>query len=141
MNPIVYEIITYNLIGKVIRIYNEREDLTFVEDKCRGNYFIDKEGRREEKNHLFELTISLKDYENLLKFEDFPIYLPYFADVTEDISNSCIKIREDLGIEPKTWKGCQLLTQKHGGYLEFFHHESRKTLRIAINSNIYSPCL
>ena len=134
MKPTVYEITTYNLIRKTIRVFREREDLTFVEDKGRGDYFIDKNGDREKSNHFFELTTSLVNDKDLLKLEDFPIYLPYFADVTEDLPGSC-------KFEPKTWKGCQLLTQKHGGYLEFFHHESGETLRIAMNSNIYSPCL
>lgn len=137
MKPTVYEIRTYDLIGKTIRVYEEREDLTFIENKVSGNYFVGEDGRKVESNRYYQLTTSLDNDKNLLKLEDFPVYLPYFADVTEDLPNSIRK----HGIEPKTYRGCQLLTQKHGGYLEFFHHESETTLRIAINSNIYSPCL
>lgn len=129
----IYEIKTYDLIGKIIYVYKERPDLK-IEDGKNGkrDKFIDAEGKEEDVSRLVTLSNTLSRYKGAINIEEFPIYLPFFADVTEDLPGSC-------KFEPRTWKGCQLLTQKHGGYLEFFHHETKKTLRIAINSNTYSP--
>ena len=62
-------------------------------------------------------------------------FMPYFADVTEDLPGSATK----YGLKPKTYKNCQLLVAKHGGYKEFYHKKSKKTLRIALNSHTYRP--
>jgi hypothetical protein len=59
-------------------------------------------------------------------------FLPYFADVTEDINPT-------YKVEAKTYKNCQLMTEKHGGYLQFFHEGSGEVLRIAINSHYFTP--
>jgi hypothetical protein len=129
----IYEIQTYNLIGKTIEVYKERPDLKIVKGTGgQKDFFVNSEGRKEEYNRHYELVDGLGANKNAISILDFPIYLPYFADVTEDLPAR-------YTFEPKTYKGCQLLTQKHGGYLEFFHHESGETLRIALNSNTYSP--
>lgn len=147
----IYEIQTFDLIGKIIYVATERPELKKVKgENGQKDYFVNEAGEREDAvRRDVELVDSLgmhKDAEKvsglstLLFAKDFPVYLPYFADVTEDVPGSCRNIRKKLKIEDETWKGCQLLRQKHGGYLEFFHHESGKTLRIAMNSNTYSPC-
>ena len=59
-------------------------------------------------------------------------FFPYFADVTQDLPSS-------IKFEPKTWKRCQLMAEKHGGYMQFLHHETGEVLRIAMNSNYYEP--
>ena len=66
----------------------------------------------------------------LLNVKDYPEFLPYVADVTEDISAR-------YGFEPTTYKGCQLMTETHGPYLQFKDIDSGKVLRIAINSHVY----
>lgn len=65
-------------------------------------------------------------------------FMPYFADVTEDLPSSVRGLHKRMGLIPKTYKNCQLLTQKHGGYLQFYHEPTNETLRIALNSNDYS---
>lgn len=80
------------------------------------------------RSHLWELTTTLKP--NAIDSEE--TLLPYFADVTEDIS-PCYKIKA------KTYKGCQLMSEKHGGYLQFYHAPTKEVLRIAMNSNYYTP--
>ena len=132
----IYEIKTYDLIGKIIKTYKERPDLRLIKgEHGQKDYFVDEEGRKEDCIRPdTEYSDSLGTEGDRYKLEDVPVYLPYFADVTEDLPAK-------FKFEPKTYKNCQLLTQKHGGYLEFFHHESGETLRIAMNSNTYSPLL
>ncbi len=62
-------------------------------------------------------------------------YFPYFANVTEDLPASM----NHLKIVPRVWKNCQLMTEKHGTYLQFYHKKTDTVLRIAINSNYYEP--
>lgn len=136
----VYEITEYSLIGKIINIFRERPDLRVVPgEHGHPDTYVDEDGVKVVQNFRTELTTRLEDYKgskggvvDLLNADDFPIFLPFFADVTEDLP-------AQYTFEPKTYKGCQLLTQKHGGYLEFFHHETKTTHRIAINSNSYTP--
>lgn len=61
--------------------------------------------------------------------EDF---LNYYADVTQCINAS-------YGIEPQTYKNCQLMTETRGGYLFFKDFKSGEKRLIAINSHIYNP--
>lgn len=60
-------------------------------------------------------------------------YLPYAATVTEDLPGSA------KGLKPKVYENCQLMSEKHGGYLQFWHEPTKQVLRIAMNSHIYSP--
>jgi len=139
----VYEITEYSLIGKIINIFRERPDLKVVHgEHGQPDTYVDEDGVKVVQNFRSELTTRLEDYKgskggvvDLLNADEFPIFLPFFADVTADLPTSARKI----GVIPDTYKNCQLLTQKHGGYLEFFHHETETTHRIAMNSNTYKP--
>lgn len=142
----VYELQTYNLIGKTIVVFQELPDYEVIKGKHgERDKFKDESGNTVESNRFRTFTddfagFAKKLQENekqmllMLDKNNFPIYLPYFANVTEDLPGYAPK-----SMKPRTWEGCQLLTQKHGVYLEFYHHETKKTLRIAINSNIYEP--
>lgn len=127
----IYEIQTYNLIGKIIQVFKERPEVKVIKgEHGQKDKFVDEDGRNADISQITKLSTSKPS--DALNVVDFPIYLPYFADVTEDLPRWATW-------EPKTRKGCQLLTQTHGSYLEFFHHESGETLRIALNSNYYTP--
>jgi hypothetical protein len=131
----VYEVETFNLIGKTIFLFLKVDTIKLVKEKNMPEKLINiKTGKPVVMHPRREYVQDLKEIQGgeVLNREDFPIYLPYFADVTEDLPGS-------VKFTPRTWTGCQLLTQKHGGYLEFYHHETEKTLRIAINSNGYEP--
>jgi len=135
----VYEITEYSLIGKILNVYQERSDLNVVVGaNGQLDTYIDENGDKVIQNFRTEFTTRLNDYKgktdvvDLVDSKDFPKFLPFFADVTEDIPGY-------LKLSPKTYKNCQLLRQKHGGYLEFYDHETKKTLRIAINSHTYTP--
>jgi len=138
----IYEIVKYDMLDKNIYLIKERPELTKQEGKNgEASKFLDEDGKVEFCRPDTQFTDTLVFYKkSVLGFDDVysekqhPEFLPYFADVTEDLPGSC-------KFEPETYENCQLLTQKHGSYLEFFHHETKKTLRIAINSNTYSPCV
>ena len=79
-----------------------------------------------------KLSANLGTAKDRLSADEFPIFLPYFADVTADIPGY-------MNITPDTYKNCQLMTETHGAYLQFFDHKTETVLRIAINSNTYTP--
>jgi hypothetical protein len=58
-------------------------------------------------------------------------FLPYFADVIEDLPSSCRMLT------PTRYPNCQLTTQHPGGYLVFHDHNTGKDLKIAMNSHYY----
>lgn len=126
----IYEVTEYLMKDKTITLVKERPDLDIL-DKEKGT-FINDAGGTETSTSRLKLTTTLPVGVDVVEDEGQK-FLPYFADVTQDLPGSCRQF------PPKEYKNCQLLKQKHGGYLEFFHHESEKTLRIAINSNIYEP--
>ena len=78
-------------------------------------------------NRYYELSNKPKGFD--YKGE----YLPYIATLKEDLPGSC------KGLKPKVYKHCQLMTEKHGGYLQFWHEKSKQVLRIAIHSHTYEP--
>ena len=80
------------------------------------------------KSHHWQLTTKIPTgaFPNTVEF------LPYFADVEEDLPGS-------IKLEPKTFHNCQLMREKHNGYLQFYHKPTDQVLRIAMNSNIYHP--
>jgi hypothetical protein len=80
-----------------------------------------------ESNRYYSLSNKPKGYEYRTE------YLPYIATLTEDLPCSC------KGLKPATYKGCKLMTEKHGGYLQFFHPKTKQVLRIAIHSHFYNP--
>ena len=132
----VYEIVKYDMIGKVLHTYEEVHFLEFREKNGSKGFYV--KGTINESapyNHLWSYSTSIpKD-----AFPHTEKFLPYFADVTEDLPMSIKKTGESLGLKPKTWKRCQLMVEKHGGYLQFFHEPTGEILRIAMNSNYYTP--
>jgi len=136
----IYEIQTFDLKDKTLYVGKERPELQKVKgEHGQPDYFVNASGVRETPVRSdIKLVEDVKPYKNMLipeyqqKQNEKVIFLPYFADVTEDLPGSC-------KFPPQTYKNCQLLRQKHGGYLEFFDHETKKTLRIALNSNTYTP--
>lgn len=127
----VYEIVKYDLQGATLYTKKERPDLSVREGKNKGEVlFWDEENKREAfRTHLFSYTTN----PNKAAYDANERFLPYFADVTED--------RPNYVNNPITYKNCQLLTEKHGGYLQFWHEETQQKLRIAINSHYYTPSL
>lgn len=125
----VYEIRKYSLIGKNLFTCKECPELEAREQQKNDLRFYEKEtGREAFKSHLWEYSTTKK----VGAFNPEDKFLPYFADVTEDLPGS-------IKLEPKTYKNCQLMTETHGGYLQFWHEETKQVLRIAMNSHIYTP--
>lgn len=126
----VYKIVKYNLIGGVVfRTYEEMPELEGRVNNGNIYYYYKDTNREYPHSHLWSLV--LKNQETYISCKEK--FLPFFADVTEDLPSSCRMF------EPKTWTNCQLMTEKHGGYLQFFHKPSGEVLRIALNSNYYTP--
>lgn len=123
----VYEIRKYDLIGKALFTCKERPDLEMRQEHGMKKYFY-KDGSGLSKSHFYEYTTIKK----VGAFNPEDKFLPYFADVTEDLPGS-------IKLEPKTYKNCQLMTETHGGYLQFWHEETKQVLRIAFNSHYYTP--
>jgi hypothetical protein len=123
----VYEIVKYDLIGATFYTKKERPDLEKREDK----FYIS--GTKEEayKSTLWFYSTN----PNITPYSSEEKLLPYFACVTEDLPYSASR----FGLTPKTYKNCQLMTEKHGSYLQFWHEETKQVLRIAINSHYYQP--
>ena len=127
----VYEIVKYNLIGTVLFTCKERPDLEVRPDPKNPNQeiFVEKDtGREAMKSNLWEYSTNPKAG----AFNPDEKFLPYFANVTEDISPR-------YKFKPTTYDNCQLMTEKHGGYLQFWHEPTKQVLRIAMNSHIYEP--
>lgn len=127
----VYEIVKYDLIGAALFTCKERPDLDVKPDPKNPaqNIFVDKEtGAEAFKSRLWSYSTTPKEG----AFSPEQKLLPYFADVREDLPSWA-------EWEPKTYKNCQLMTEKHGGYLQFWHEPTQQVLRIAMNSNIYEP--
>jgi hypothetical protein len=129
----VYKIIKYNLIGGVVfRTFQEMpelEEVTINKGWDTKKYVYKGTNKEYQTSHLWSFTTT-KHPTYLDSQEKF---LPFFADVREDLPSSCRMMK------PKTWTNCQLMTEKHGGYLQFYHPETKQVLRIALNSNYYTP--
>jgi hypothetical protein len=129
----IYEIKTYDLTNKKIRLVKKRPDLKVVNGtNNQRDRFVDDDGRDGICGPRSKFTTSLVKSENTFTDEECPKFLPYFADVTQDLPGSC-------KFEPEIYENCQLMTETNGTYLQFFNHDTDKVLKIAINSNIYSP--
>jgi len=124
----VYEIKKYDLIGKTLYTCQERNDLEMREVNKRQRFYEKGSNIEAFRSHLWEYSTTPK--ENAISPKEK--FMPYFADVTEDISKR-------YKFKPTTYKNCQLLTEKHGGYLQFWHEETKQVLRIAMNSHYYTP--
>jgi len=125
----VYKIIKYNLIGKTITTFEPLPNVIVKQDNNKNNKYYEPDNSECLKSHLWEYTEIIP--ENAIPHTEK--LLPYFADVIEDIPSSY------KNLKPKIFKNCQLLSEKHGGYLQFYHPETNQKLRIALNSNIYTP--
>lgn len=128
----VYEIETYNLIGKILHTYEEKPNLEYRKENGYAGFYYKgtKNDQYKTIRHWSHLATTLPN-DAVQKTEKF---LPYFADVTEDIP-AYLK----MSSTPQTWTRCQLMVEKHGNYLQFYHEPSKEILRIAINSNYYVP--
>ena len=129
----VYEIVKYDMIGKMLHTYEEKPNLEYRDTNSgssKGYYVKGTINEQAQRDWRWDYSTSIpKD-----AFPHTDKFLPYFADVTEDIP-AYLKRSHN----PQTWKGCQLMVEKHGGYLQFFHEPTGEVLRIAINSNTYRP--
>ena len=129
----VYEIETYNLIGKILHTYEEKPNIEYrKENGYTGFYYKGTKNDQYKTNRYWSHLATTLPNNAVLNTEKL---LPYFADVTQDLPFSTSK----LGVEPKTWKHCQLMVEKHGNYLQFLHEPTGEVLRIAMNSNYYTP--
>jgi hypothetical protein len=123
----VYKITEYNLEGAKLVVSEPLPNV--VSKEVNGiKRFYEPDGIECFKNRLWYYTDenpkgSISHTEKLL---------PYYADVTEDVPGN-------YSFEPRVYKNCQLMTEKHGGYLQFLHKPTNTVLRIAINSNTYKP--
>jgi len=124
----VYKIVEYNLIGKKLYTCEFMPDLEARKENGNERFYYKGTNSQYMQSHLWELSTTKK--ENAIDSKEK--FMPYFADVTEDLPSS-------YKFEPRTYKNCQLLTEKHGGYLQFLHKESGEIFRIALNSNFYIP--
>ncbi len=124
----VYEIRKYNLIGKVLYTCKERPDLEMRESGGMKRFYEKGTNIEAFRSHLWDYTTTPK--ENAINPEEK--FMPYFADVTEDLPTH-------VKFKPKTYKNCQLMTETHGGYLQFWHEPTKQVLRIAMNSHYYTP--
>ncbi len=127
----VYEITKYNLIGTTLFTCKERPDLEgkpHIKYPNKTGYYEKGTNTEAFASHLWEYSTTPKA--NAINPEER--FMPYFATVTEDVPNQYKFAR-------KTYKNCQLLTEKHGGYLQFWHEPTKQVLRIAMNSHIYTP--
>lgn len=131
----VYSIFKYDLIGTIFYSYEVLGEFRDEDIKTEGNKIKiicpNGDTRKDvvlEPSRRRDLSFTPKGVN--LRTEKF---LPYFADVTQDINPI-------YQIEPKTFKNCQLMTEKYGeGYLQFFDHSTKEVHRIAMNSNYYIP--
>ena len=127
----IYQIQTFELTGKTFNVFKKREDLSVVTGEHGSrDRFVDADGADAICGPRSIFSTKLK--KGALSADEFPMFLPYFADVTQDLPGHC-------KFEPDTYKNCQLMTETHGPYLQFFDWKTEKVLRIAINSNTYSP--
>lgn len=115
----VYNTIRIDKIDKVTRFPDG--EIKFIYGKLNGTNVC------EENHNLYKLSLIPKGV-NMNEVE----FLPYFADVTEDLPSSC------KFFPPKTYHNCQLTTQLPNGYKVFRNHETGEDLKIAIHSNTYS---
>ncbi len=125
----VYQIIEFNLIGKKLYTCALMHDLEMrLDSNNKERFYYENTDEEYMKSHLW--TLSTKPKEGAIDANEE--LMPYFADVTEDLPGS-------IKLKPKTFKNCQLMVPKHGGYLQFFHNETNQILRIAMNSHYYTP--
>jgi hypothetical protein len=127
----VYEIREFSLVGKTLYTFQKREDLVF---DVTVNKFKSANGLVEPQNRHYSLTTDLTQYSAEELFSAENETLPYKAVVTQDLPYSVSK-----RVKPEVYENCLLMAEKHGGCLQFKNLDNGEILRIAINSNMYSP--
>lgn len=132
MEKKVFEIREFSLIGgRTLYTYLEREDVSVVDEARR---IFKNENGIIEPTHYYKLVTSLSGFKKEDLFPAGIELLPFKAKVTQDLPSSVAKY-----IEPSEYPNCQLMGEKHGGYLQFKNLDNGEVLRIALNSNIYEP--
>ena len=131
MKTVIYKILVYKMVDKTIECYipigvdsiisDNEYKIVAVVDGVTTDYF-----KKTKYYNNYSLTPIGFEYNDNK-------YLPYFAEVNEDVKQSFKKFA-------KIYPNCQLMMQKHGGYLQFYSHADKKVLRIALNSHNYTPC-
>lgn len=106
----------------------EMPDLEMREDRGSKRFYEKGTNIEAFRTHLWSYAITPKV--NAINPKER--FMPYWADVTEDVSPK-------YKFKPTTYEGCQLMTEKHGGYLQFWHEPTKQVLRIAMNSHYYTP--
>ncbi len=128
----VYQIIKFELIGKTLYTCALMHDLEMrLDHNKKERFYYENTNEEYPKSSLWTLSTTPKEGAIDANEE----FMPYFADVTEDLPAS-------IKLEPRTYKNCQLMVPKHGGYLQFYYRgkgTKDEILRIAMNSNYYTP--
>lgn len=132
MEKKVFEIREFSLVGKTLYTFVERTDLV-VHDEKRGQFKDLENGSIVTGNGYYSLTTDLSRFKKEDLFPAETELLPYRAVVIQDLP-------PQYKMKPERYPNCQLMGEKHGGYLQFKNLDNGEVLRIAINSNIYE-CL
>ena len=114
----VYKIVKYVLDGTILYTKQFMPDYKMV-----GVKFFDEKGNHVKGDYTFDYTVNPPSG----AIDSDEKFFPYLADVIEDLPPGCL----DAGLKPKTYKNCVLMTEKHGGYLQFYHSGTQQVLRIA----------
>lgn len=135
----VYRIYEYDMIGAKFYGYELQGEFAEEDIKVEGNKIKricpngdTRDGARIEPNKYYDLSFEPKGIDR-----EKEKFLPYFADVREDLPYSSIKV----GREPITYENCQLMVERRGLYNFFWHEPTQQQLLIAINSHGYTPVL
>lgn len=133
----VYEVERFEMLDKTLFVFVEDELNKLVKEKNQRPKLVNVKTGKPVSMHPRRFYVeSLNDIHGdnfeVVNRTTHPFNLPYKADVTQCIPGY-------LNIKSKTYKDCVLMTEKHGGYLQFFHPDTEKVLRIALNSNTYTP--
>lgn len=124
----VFKIVLYNLIGKMLYTCEEMPELEMKDDRGYKRFYEKGTNTEAFRTHLWSYATTPKA--NAINPKER--FMPFWADVTEDVSQQYKKFAT-------TYEGCQLMTEKHGGYLQFWHEPTKQVLRIAMNSHYYTP--
>ncbi len=124
----IFSILKYILDNVTFETYESLGTYELIETKKNsyGPVFKTDNGTFESNRYVTYATEKPKG-----SFDYNKKHLPYIADVTEDLPGS-------IKLEPKTFPSCQLMTEKHGGYLQFWDEKNQEVHRIAMNSNTYT---
>lgn len=134
MEKKVFEIREFSLLGgRTMYTFEERKDLV-VHDEQRRQFKDIETGSIVTGNGYYSLTTDLSQFKQEDLFSTEIELLPFKAKVIQDLPSSVAK-----HLEPEAYPNCQLMGEKHGGYLQFKNLDNGEVLRIAMNSNFYEP--